>query len=61
MAVLCFIWTHKLNYMEHMYESYRILVTREWLLPFLLIPVATAVFLRITRRVSLRKQVTNMK
>lgn len=50
LAVLCFIWTHKLNYMENVYENRRILVTPEWLLPFLLIPVAATIFLMMTQR-----------
>ena len=50
LALLSFFWTHKLNYMENMYENRRILVTPEWLLPFLLIPVATTVFLMMTQR-----------
>ena len=50
LALLNFIWTHKLNYMENVYEDHRILVTPEWLLPFLLIPVSTTIFLMIKQR-----------
>ena len=50
LALLNFFWTHKLNYMENVYEDHRILVTPEWLLPFLLIPVSTTIFLMIKQR-----------